>query len=98
MNKPRGIALLGSTGSIGTQALEVIEANPIQFKVEILSAFNNVELLADQAKKFKPDTVVIASEENYARLKELLKDEPVKIYAGTDALNQVMRHHYWRRG
>jgi 1-deoxy-D-xylulose-5-phosphate reductoisomerase len=90
MISPRRIAILGSTGSIGTQALDVIEANPQHFSVEVLSAFSNVDLLAEQAMKFKPNVVVIAAEDKYLQLKDLLKDEPIKVYAGAAALLQVM--------
>lgn len=90
MTTPRRIAILGSTGSIGTQALEVIRANPEHFMVEVLTANSNIELLAEQARLFKPDVVVVADENKYAALKELLKDESVKVYAGATALSQVM--------
>jgi 1-deoxy-D-xylulose-5-phosphate reductoisomerase len=91
MNSHRRIAILGSTGSIGTQALEVIAAHPDEFSVEVLTANNNVDLLIDQARRFKPDVVVIASEDKYKAVKEALKDEPVKVYAGADSLVQVMQ-------
>jgi 1-deoxy-D-xylulose-5-phosphate reductoisomerase len=84
------IAILGSTGSIGTQALEVIEQFPEDFAVEVLTANNNVDLLIEQSKKFKPNVVVISNEDKYPQLKEALADEPVKIYAGTDAAAQVV--------
>lgn len=85
------IAILGSTGSIGTQALEVIEQNPDCFEIEVLTANNNVELLAEQTKKFRPNMVVVANECRYELLKELLKDEPVKLFAGKEALEQVVQ-------
>lgn len=85
------IAILGSTGSIGTQSLEVIEKNPELFEVEVLTANNNTGLLISQAKKFQPNAIVIANENNYNIVKEALKDEPVKIYTGADALNQVVQ-------
>ncbi|MGD9930823.1 MAG: 1-deoxy-D-xylulose-5-phosphate reductoisomerase [Mangrovibacterium sp.] len=85
------IAILGSTGSIGTQALEVIEQNPDHFEVEVLTANNNVELLAEQAKRFKPNMIVVANECRHQLLSEILKDEPVKIFAGKDALEQVVQ-------
>lgn len=78
----KNIAVLGSTGSIGTQTLQVIEANPERFRVEVLTANNQVELLAQQAVRFKPNMVVIANEEKYGQLKELLADEDIKVYAG----------------
>ncbi|BAX80377.1 MAG: 1-deoxy-D-xylulose-5-phosphate reductoisomerase [Labilibaculum antarcticum] len=85
------IAILGSTGSIGTQTLEVVEANPDEFVVDVLTANKNIELLIQQAKKFHPDVVVIACEDKYAELSEALKDEPIKVYAGMDAIAQVVQ-------
>lgn len=85
------IALLGSTGSIGTQTLEVISRNPDQFEVEVLTANNNIELLIEQAKRFRPNVVVISNSCHYDQLKDALKDEPVKVYAGREALNQVVQ-------
>ena len=85
------IAILGSTGSIGTQALEVIKQNPEKFEVEVLTANNNVDILIAQAKQFQPNAVVIANADNYAYISEALKNESIKVYAGTDALNQVVQ-------
>ena len=87
----KNIAILGSTGSIGTQTLQVIAAYPERFNVEVLTANNQVELLAEQAKRFKPNLVVIANEEKYPRLRELLKDEDIKVYAGSEAISQVVQ-------
>lgn len=87
----KNIAILGSTGSIGTQTLQVIAAYPERFNVEVLTANNQVELLAEQAKRFKPNMVVIANEEKYPRLCELLKDEDIKVYAGSEAISQVVQ-------
>jgi 1-deoxy-D-xylulose-5-phosphate reductoisomerase len=87
---PKRIALLGSTGSIGTQALDVISRFPDDFTAEVLTAGNNIELLIDQAIKFRPDSVVIANPDHYILLKERLKDLPVKVYAGEDAINEVV--------
>jgi 1-deoxy-D-xylulose-5-phosphate reductoisomerase len=84
------IAILGSTGSIGTQSLEVIAQNPDDFEVEVLTANNNVELLVQQAKKFQPNVVVIANKEKYAFVSEALKNEDIKVYAGAEALSQVV--------
>lgn len=84
------IAILGSTGSIGTQTLEVISQHPEQFEVEVLTANNNVELLIEQAVKFHPNVVVISNSCHYDQLQEALKDEPVKVYAGREALQQVV--------
>jgi 1-deoxy-D-xylulose-5-phosphate reductoisomerase len=85
------IAILGSTGSIGKQSLEVIENNQDKFEVEVLTANNNVDLLIQQAKKFQPNAVVIANPEKYKYVSEALASEHIKIYAGTDALNQVVQ-------
>ncbi len=85
------IAILGSTGSIGTQALEVIAQNPEKFEVEVLTANNNVDILIAQAKQFQPNAVVIANADNYAYISEALKNESIKVYAGIDALNQVVQ-------
>lgn len=87
----KNIAILGSTGSIGTQTLQVIAAYPERFNVEVLTANNQVELLAEQAKRFKPNMVVIANEEKYPRLREFLKDEDIKVYAGSEAISQVVQ-------
>ncbi len=84
------LAILGSTGSIGTQTLEVIEQNPDKFEVEVLTANNNVDLLIRQAKKFQPNVVVIANHEKYKLVSEALEKEPIKVYAGSDAINQVV--------
>ncbi|MDR0543900.1 MAG: 1-deoxy-D-xylulose-5-phosphate reductoisomerase [Odoribacteraceae bacterium] len=85
----RSITILGSTGSIGAQALQVVAAHPARFRVEALTAHRNAELLARQARLFKPNAVVIADEEKYGELKELLKDEYIKVYAGSEAIAQV---------
>lgn len=84
------IALLGSTGSIGSQALDVISRFPDRFIVESLVAGNNVDLLARQARKFNPDSVVIGNDTHYKKLKELLQDTDIKVYAGIDAASQVV--------
>ena len=85
------IAILGSTGSIGTQTLEVIAQNPEIFEVEVLTANNNIELLIEQARLFHPNVVVISNSCHYDQLKEALKDEPVKVYAGREAVQQVVQ-------
>lgn len=85
------IAILGSTGSIGTQTLEVIGRNPEMFEVEVLTANNNVELLIEQAIRFQPNAVVIVNESKYKTVFDALQDEPIKIYTGADALNQVVQ-------
>ena len=85
------IAILGSTGSIGTQALEVIAEHPDLFEVYCLTANNKVEELARQARQFRPATVIIANEEKYDHLKELLSDMPdIKVYAGSKAIDDIV--------
>lgn len=84
------IAILGSTGSIGTQALEVIQNNTDLFTAEVITAQNNADLLIKQALEFKPDTVVIGDESKYQTVKNALKAENCKVYAGADALCQVV--------
>lgn len=86
----KNIAILGSTGSIGTQTLQIIAANPERFEVEVLTANNNVELLIEQALRFKPNSVVIANEEKYPLLQEALRNEDVKVYAGAEAIAQIV--------
>ena len=76
----KNIAILGSTGSIGQQALEVIDNNPDRFAVEVLTANNNVDLLIEQAKKFHPNAVVIANEEKYDFVRSALAGEDIKVY------------------
>ncbi|MBA4322275.1 MAG: 1-deoxy-D-xylulose-5-phosphate reductoisomerase [Odoribacter sp.] len=87
---PKRIALLGSTGSIGTQALDVISRYPDDFIVEVLTAGNNIDLLIEQAKKYLPDSVVIGNPDYYNLLKKALRDLPVKVYAGNEAIEQVV--------
>ena len=84
------IAILGSTGSIGTQALQVIEEHSDLYEVYCLTANNKVDLLAEQARKFNPAAVVIANEAHYEKLKELLADLPIKVFAGKEALCQIV--------
>jgi len=88
---PKRIALLGSTGSIGTQTLDVISRFPEEFKIEVLTAGSNIRLLAQQAVKYLPDSVVIGNPLHYQQLKEALRDLPVKVYAGDEAIEQVVR-------
>ena len=83
------IAILGSTGSIGTQALEVIEEQSDRFEVYALTANNNADLLIAQARKFQPEIVVIANEAKYSYVKDSLKDLPVKVFAGTNSIAEV---------
>ncbi len=86
----RHIAILGSTGSIGTQALEVLEANPDRFELEVLTAQNSADLLIEQSLRFRPNAVVIGNEAHYAKVRDALFDEGIKVYAGDDALSQVV--------
>lgn len=88
--RKRHIAILGSTGSIGTQALEVLEAHPERFELEVLTANGNADLLIAQALRFRPNAVVIGDGRQYARVKEALFHEGVKVYAGEEALSQVV--------
>ena len=88
--KKKQIAILGSTGSIGTQALKVIEEHPDLYEAYALTANNQVELLAEQARKFMPAAVVIANEAKYLALKEMLADLPIQVYAGADALCEIV--------
>lgn len=86
----RKIAILGSTGSIGTQALDVISNNPDLFQVEVLTANNRVDLLIDQAKKYEPNAVVIANTSKYQLVKDALSHLDIKVYAGNDAIAQIV--------
>lgn len=85
----RRIAILGSTGSIGTQALQVIDKHPERFEVEVLTAGNNADLLVRQARKYQPNVVVIGCEEKYKIVCDQLQDCPVKVYAGKESIAQV---------
>lgn len=85
------LSILGSTGSIGVQTLDIVRENPEIFEVNSLVAGNNWELLAQQAIEFDADAVVIAAEDKYPLLKEALKEYPIKVYTGSDAICQVVR-------
>ena len=85
------ICILGSTGSIGTQTLQVISEHPDLFEAYVLTANSRADLLIQQAKQYKPQCVVIADESKYNYVREALADEPVQVYAGTDALCQVVQ-------
>lgn len=89
MNKKR-IAIVGSTGSIGTQALEVIRVNPDLFEAEVLVANSNADLLIKQALEFEPNAVVIADETKYLKVKDALANYPIKIYSGAKAVEQIV--------
>ncbi len=90
MEHTKKIALLGSTGSIGTQALEVISKHPDLFTAEVLTANNNVDLLIDQAKKFIPNIVIIANEKHYDKLQTALSGLPIKVFAGAKDIEEVV--------
>ena len=85
------LAILGSTGSIGTQALEVVEAHPELFEVEVLSAHSNAALLIEQANKFKPNAVVVTDTMKYEAVKNALSSLPVKVFSGPEALKDVVQ-------
>lgn len=89
--KKRQLAILGSTGSIGTQALEVVSEHSDFFEVYALTANNQVDLLINQARKYMPEVVVIANERKYPELKEALEDLPIKVWAGADAIAQMVQ-------
>ncbi len=92
MEKPlKKIAILGSTGSIGTQALDVVQAQPDKFQVEILAAGSNADLLIEQSLKFRPNVAVINDVTQLARVKDALLDEGIKVYGGEDALADVVQ-------
>ena len=87
----RKLAILGSTGSIGTQALEVVNEHPDLFEVYAITGNNQVDLLINQARHFMPEVVVIGNEQKYPELKEALEDLPIKVWAGTDAIVQLVQ-------
>jgi 1-deoxy-D-xylulose-5-phosphate reductoisomerase len=90
MIENKRVAILGSTGSIGTQTLDVIRQHPDWFTVEVLTAQHNWELLVAQALEFKPNAVVIGNEDHYLKVKEVLFGEPIKVFAGQKAISQVV--------
>ena len=90
MTRKKGIAILGSTGSIGTQALEVIESYPDVFDLQVLTANGNATLLIEQARKFKPNSVVIVDETQYETVKQALWNEDIKVFCGKDSLDQIV--------
>ncbi|MDD3405191.1 MAG: 1-deoxy-D-xylulose-5-phosphate reductoisomerase [Paludibacteraceae bacterium] len=85
------LAILGSTGSIGTQTLDVVAANPDLFEIYALTANNNADLLIAQARKFTPEVVVIANEKHYQKVKEALADLPMKVFTGNDSIAEVAK-------
>ena len=90
MVRKQRLVLLGSTGSIGCQTLDIVRSRPEEFEITSLTAGSRWEQLVEQALEFHPDSVVIANENHYAAVREALKDEPIKVYAGSDALSQVV--------
>ena len=88
--KKRSIAILGSTGSIGTQTLQVVEEHPDKFEVYAITANTRVDELIQQARKFMPEAVVIADESKYTQLKEALADLPIKVYGGYESICQIV--------
>lgn len=91
MNKKR-IAILGSTGSIGIQALDIIKERPDKFSAHILTAANNVDLLINQAREFQPDMVVIANDDHYDHVSKELSGFDIKVFSGMDSIAQVVEH------
>lgn len=89
----KGIAILGSTGSIGTQALEVIESYPEKFDLQVITANKNADLLIKQALKFHPNAVVIADESQFEKVKDALWEEDIHVFAGSEALKQVVEYN-----
>ena len=86
----KNVAILGSTGSIGTQALDVVRSNPDRFEVYALTANNNLDVLIQQAVEFQPEVVAIANEAYYLQLKQALGDLPIKVFAGKEAIAQLV--------
>ncbi len=84
------LAILGSTGSIGTQTLDVVAEHPDLFEVYVLVANNQVDVLIEQARRFMPDTVIIANKAHYPKLQDALADLPIKVYTGDDAIAQIV--------
>lgn len=91
MQEKKKIAIIGCTGSIGTQTLEVIEQNLDKFEVILMSAHNNADLLIAQALKFSPNTVVVTNEEHYTKVEEVLWQEDIKTFAGEKALEDAVQ-------
>jgi 1-deoxy-D-xylulose-5-phosphate reductoisomerase len=91
LTNKKNIAILGSTGSIGTQALEVVQANPNLFGVYLLTAQNNADLLIDQASKFRPKAVVIANESLFDKVNSSLRHLGIKVYAGNEAISEIVQ-------
>jgi 1-deoxy-D-xylulose-5-phosphate reductoisomerase len=90
MEQKKRIAIIGSTGSIGTQALEVIKENPAHFETEVLVAHSNADLLIQQALEYNPNAVVIGNESKYLQVKEALISHDIKVFAGAKAIEQIV--------
>ena len=90
MSEKKKIAILGSTGSIGTQSLEVIQSYPDRFEAYVLTAYSNGDLLIKQALKFKPNVVVIGDEAQYKKVQDALWEHDIKTFCGIDALAEVV--------
>jgi len=90
MSQKKGIAILGSTGSIGTQALEVIESYPDYFDLQVITAGKNADLLIEQAFKYRPNTVVITDKTQHQKVKDALQKEDIHVYCGEESLCQVV--------
>ncbi|MCM1169320.1 MAG: 1-deoxy-D-xylulose-5-phosphate reductoisomerase [Bacteroides sp.] len=90
MSKAERLAILGSTGSIGTQTLDVVRAHPDRFSVEVLTAWNQADLLIAQAKEFQPNMVVIGNEAHYPKVKEALAETDVKVFAGMSSITDAV--------
>lgn len=91
MKKRKKICILGSTGSIGTQALQVIEEHPDLYEAYVLTANRRADMLIEQAKKYQPAAVVIADESKYEQVRDALEHDPIQVYTGSDALCQVVQ-------
>jgi 1-deoxy-D-xylulose-5-phosphate reductoisomerase len=94
LSEKKRIAILGSTGSIGTQALDVIDRNSDKFEVTVLTANNNLELLIKQAIKYVPKAVIIVNAEKYQELKDVLSHYPIEVYAGEAAIAEIVKAEY----
>ena len=90
MQTKKRIAILGSTGSIGRQTLDVVKSNPDYFEVEVLTAQSNADLLIEQAREFHPNAVVIVNEDHYEKVNQALKSESIKVFAGASSLESVV--------
>ena len=86
MNTQKRLAILGSTGSIGRQTLEVVDQYPDLFEAYLITANNQIDLLIEQARKYRPEVVIIANKDYYTQLRDALADLPIKVYAGADAI------------